>query len=199
MKALSQPLFASLRGYDRQQLGPDLFSGVLIALLSIPISMGYAQLAGLPPVYGLYGSLIPILLFAMLSTTREFIFGVDAAPAAMIGAVLASLGAAPGSAEAMRIVPVLTLYVALWLAVFALVRADRAVDYISEPVMGGFISGVCCEIILMQVPKLLGSGTGTGELFELLEHIFDAAKAVNLPTAVLGFGTLAILLLAPRK
>ena len=62
MKALSQPLFASLRGYDRQQLGPDLFSGVLIALLSIPISMGYAQLAGLPPVYGLYGSLIPILL-----------------------------------------------------------------------------------------------------------------------------------------
>ena len=199
MKALSQPLFASLRGYDRQQLGPDLFSGVLIALLSIPISMGYAQLAGLPPVYGLYGSLIPILLFAMLSTTREFIFGVDAAPAAMIGAVLASLGAAPGGAEAMRIVPVLTLYVALWLAVFALVRADRAVDYISEPVMGGFISGVCCEIILMQVPKLLGSGTGTGELFELLEHIFDAAKAVNLPTAVLGFGTLAILLLAPRK
>ena len=48
MKALSQPLFASLRGYDRAQLGPDLFSGVLIALLSIPISMGYAQLAGLP-------------------------------------------------------------------------------------------------------------------------------------------------------
>lgn len=55
MKALSQPLFASLQGYDRQQLGPDLFSGVLIALLSIPISMGYAQLAGLPPVYGRTG------------------------------------------------------------------------------------------------------------------------------------------------
>ena len=199
MKALSQPLFASLRGYDRAQLGPDLFSGALIALLSIPISMGYAQLAGLPPVYGLYGSLVPILLFAMFSTTREFIFGVDAAPAAMIGAVVTSLGVAPGGAEAMRIVPVLTLYVALWLAVFALVRADKAVDYISEPVMGGFISGVCCEIILMQVPKLLGSGTGTGELFELLGHVFDAAKVINWPTAALGFGTLAILLIAPRK
>ena len=164
MKALSQPLFASLRGYDKAQLGPDLFSGALIALLSIPISMGYAQLAGLPPVYGLYGSLVPILLFAMLSTTREFIFGVDAAPAAMIGAVVTSLGVTPGGAEAMRVVPVLTLYVALWLAVFALVRADKAVDYISEPVMGGFISGVCCEIILMQVPKLLGSGTDPMEL-----------------------------------
>ena len=199
MKALSQPLFASLHGYDRAQLGPDLFSGALIALLSIPISMGYAQLAGLPPVYGLYGSLVPILLFAMLSTTREFIFGVDAAPAAMIGAVLTSLGVTPGGAEAMRIVPVLTLYVALWLAVFALVHADKAVDYISEPVMGGFISGVCCEIILMQVPKLLGSATGTGELFELLGHVFDAAKVINWPTAALGFGTLAILLIAPRK
>ena len=176
MKALSQPLFASLRGYDRAQLGPDLFSGALIALLSIPISMGYAQLAGLPPVYGLYGSLVPILLFAMLSTTREFIFGVDAAPAAMIGAVVTSLGIAPGGAEAMRIVPVLTLYVALWLAVFALVRADKAVDYISEPVMGGFISGVCCEIILMQVPKLLGSATGTGELFELLQIDVEALR-----------------------
>ena len=176
MKALSQPLFASLRGYDRAQLGPDLFSGVLIALLSIPISMGYAQLAGLPPVYGLYGSLVPILLFAMLSTTREFIFGVDAAPAAMIGAVLASLGVTAGGAEAMRIVPVLTLYVALWLAVFALVHADKAVDYISEPVMGGFISGVCCEIILMQVPKLLGSATGTGELFELLQIDVEALR-----------------------
>ena len=176
MKALSQPLFASLRGYDRAQLGPDLFSGVLIALLSIPISMGYAQLAGLPPVYGLYGSLVPILLFAMLSTTREFIFGVDAAPAAMIGAVLTSLGVTPGGAEAMRIVPVLTLYVALWLAVFALVHADKAVDYISEPVMGGFISGVCCEIILMQVPKLLGSATGTGELFELLQIDVEALR-----------------------
>lgn len=99
----------------------------------------------------------------------------------------------------MRIVPVLTLYVALWLAVFALVHADKAVDYISEPVMGGFISGVCCEIILMQVPKLLGSATGTGELFELLGHVFDAAKVINWPTAALGFGTLAILLIAPRK
>ena len=122
--------------------------------------MGYAQLAGLPPVYGLYGSLVPILLFAMLSTTREFIFGVDAAPAAMIGTVLASLGVTPGGAEAMRIVPVLTLYVALWLAVFALVHADKAVDYISEPVMGGFISSAprparascssCCGTFLTQ-------------------------------------------------
>ena len=143
--------------------------------------MLFRSLAGLPPVYGLYGSLVPILLFAMLSTTREFIFGVDAAPAAMIGAVLTSLGVTPGGAEAMRIVPVLTLYVALWLAVFALVHADKAVDYISEPVMGGFISGVCCEIILMQVPKLLGSATGTGELFELLGTFLTQRKSSTGP------------------
>ncbi|MFR6424965.1 MAG: SulP family inorganic anion transporter [Oscillospiraceae bacterium] len=104
-----------------------MFSSALIALLSIPISMGYAQLAGLPPVYGLYrGSGADHCCRAMLSTTREFIFGVDAAPAAMIGAVVTSLGVTPGGAEAMRVVPVLTLYVAPWLAVFALVRADRS-------------------------------------------------------------------------
>ena len=85
---------------------------------------------------------------------------VDAAPDAMIGAVRTSLGVTPGGAETMHIVAVLTLYVSLWVPVFSLVHADKPVDYISEPVMGGFISGVCGEIILMQVPKLLGSATG---------------------------------------
>ena len=107
-------LFPTGKGYQRKWLGQDVLSGVVIAAVSIPISMGYAQIAGLPAVYGLYGSLLPVILFALLSTSPQFIFGVDAAPAAMIGAVLASLGVTAGSAEAMRIVPVLTLYVALW-------------------------------------------------------------------------------------
>ena len=130
MKALSQPLFASLRGYDRQQLGPDLFSGVLIALLSIPISMGYAQLAGLPPVYGLYGSLIPILLFAMLSTTREFIFGVDAAPAAMIGGVLGGwllslFGLVAAGTLGSLVTAVIGAIVLLWIAALVSHRKAR--------------------------------------------------------------------------
>lgn len=73
-------LFPTGKGYQRKWLGQDVLSGVVIAAVSIPISMGYAQIAGLPAVYGLYGSLLPVILFALLSTSPQFIFGVDAAP-----------------------------------------------------------------------------------------------------------------------
>lgn len=191
-------LFPTLRDYQTAYLKKDIFSGVLIAALSIPISMGYAQIAGLPPVYGLYGSVLPIFLFALLSTSPLFIFGVDAAPAAMVGSVLLALGIAPGSAEAMQLVPVLAFYTGLWLLVFSLLGAGKAVDYISTPVMGGFISGICCEIILMQTPKLLGSAAGSGELFELLACIWAALKVVNIPSLLLGAATLALLLLGKK-
>ena len=115
-------LFPTGKGYQRKWLGQDVLSGVVIAAVSIPISMGYAQIAGLPAVYGLYGSLLPVILFALLSTSPQFIFGVDAAPAAMIGGVLGGMGIAMGSAEAERVVPVLTFYVGVWLLLFALLR-----------------------------------------------------------------------------
>ena len=79
-------LFPTLKNYKKEYLPKDLFSGIIIAAVSIPISMGYAQIAGLPAVYGLYGSLLPILFFALFSTSKQFIFGVDAAPAAIVGA-----------------------------------------------------------------------------------------------------------------
>ena len=69
----------------------DILAGIIIMAVSIPISMGYAQIAGLPAVYGLYGSVFPILAFAFFSTSSQFIFGVDAAPAALIGAALLNL------------------------------------------------------------------------------------------------------------
>ena len=69
--------------------------------------MGYAQIAGVPAVYGLYGSVLPILLFAMLSTSKQFIFGVDAAPAAIVGAALVSLGLKAEVKRACKYVPVI--------------------------------------------------------------------------------------------
>lgn len=90
----------TIRNYDRKNLGKDLTAGLIIMAVSIPISMGYAQIAGLPTVYGLYGSVFPILLFALFSTSPQFIFGVDAAPAALIGAALLDLHIESGSKEA---------------------------------------------------------------------------------------------------
>ena len=81
-------LLSTLKKYKKDYLKQDIFSGIIIAAVSIPISMGYAQIAGLPPAYGLYGSILPILLFAIFSTSKQFIFGVDAAPAALAGSAL---------------------------------------------------------------------------------------------------------------
>lgn len=188
----------TLRHYEKENLPKDLLSGIIIAAVSIPIAMGYAQIAGLPPVYGLYGSVFPIILFALFSTSPQFIFGVDAAPAALIGGALLSLEIEPQSAEAVTIVPVLTFYVAAWLLLFYLLGAGKLVNFISKPVMGGFISGVCSTVILMQVPKLFGGSVGTGELFELVEHIIESLPLFNLPSFLLGVGTLIVLIAAKR-
>ena len=169
-----------------------------MAAVSIPISMGYAQIAGVPAVYGLYGSVLPILLFAMLSTSKQFIFGVDAAPAAIVGAALATLGVTAESAQALQYVPLIALFTGLWLLLFYLLHADKIVDFISTPVMGGFISGIAVTIIMMQIPKLMGSPAGTGEFIELAEHIFQAITKINWLSFGMGIGALVILIVSKK-
>lgn len=191
-------LFPTLRNYKKENLGKDILAGLIIMAVSIPISMGYAQIAGLSAVYGLYGSVLPILFFAVFSTSPQFIFGVDAAPAALVGSALLSMGIESGSEEAMRAVPVLTLFVALWLFAFSYMKAGKLVNYISAPVMGGFITGICTTIILMQIPKLFGGSAGVGEFFELAVHIGESLEKLNLPSLLLGLFALFILLLSKK-
>ena len=191
-------LLKTLSGYQRRYLRQDLLSGLVIAAVSIPISMGYAQIAGLPAAYGLYGSVLPVLFFALFSTSPQFIFGVDAAPAAMVGSMVAGLGIPLGSEDAIAMVPLLAFYTGVWLLLFALLKAGKVLNFISAPVMGGFISGICCTIILMQVPKLMGHAAGTGELLELLEHIHTASQSIHWLSLELGAAALTILLLSKR-
>lgn len=188
----------TLKNYNFKNLPKDLIAGIIIMAVSIPISMGYAQIAGLPAVYGLYGSVFPIILFALLSTSPQFIFGVDAAPAALVGAAVLSMGIESGSSEAVTVVPVFTFFVALWLLAFYFMKAGKLVNYISAPVMGGFITGICTTIILMQVPKLMGGTAGTGELFELAEHILETLKQINTAALLMGAIALAILLISKK-
>ena len=150
-------LAQTVRAYEKKNLSKDIVAGLIIMAVSIPISMGYAQIAGLPAVYGLYGSVFPILLFSLFSTSPQFVFGVDAAPAALVGSALLGFGIEAGSQEAMQVVPAITFFVALWLLAFSLLRAGKLVNYISAPVMGGFITGICTTIILMQIRNCLGA------------------------------------------
>lgn len=195
---MNKLIFPTLRNYKKENLSKDIFSGIIMAAVSIPISMGYAQIAGLPAVYGLYGSVFPILFFALFSTSRQFIFGVDAAPAAIVGAALVSLGIESGSEAAMQYVPVIALLTGIWLLLFYFLKAGRIVDFISTPVMGGFISGIALTIILMQIPKILGGKAGSGELPELIRHIAETCREINWLSVVLGVGALIILRMAGK-
>lgn len=186
-------LFKTLKGYKMKYLPKDIFSGLIIAAISIPISMGYALVAGLPAVYGLYGSVFPVLLFAMFSTNPQYVFGVDAAPAAVVGTFVAGAGIAAGSKEAMQIVPIVTLFAAGWLLLFSVLKFGKVVNYISTPVMGGFISGIGITIILMQIPKLYGGASGNGEIIELVKHIIETFSDFNLLSFAMGIATLVII------
>lgn len=183
-----------MKHYKKEYLAKDIISGIVVALVSIPVSMGYAQIAGLPAVYGLYGSVFPILVYALITSSPQFVFGVDATPAALVGGALVSLGIASESREAIAIIPVITTLTACWLLLLFALRAGKVVNYISKPVMGGFISGVGCTIILMQIPKLFGGNAGRDELlFILLYHMGQELASFHLLSAVLGVGTVVIL------
>ena len=121
---------------------------------------------------------------------------MDAAQAALLGALLASLGIAAESEAAVRLVPVVSLVVAAWLILFYLLHADRILKFISQPVMGGFITGIGLTIILMQLPKLYGGTAGRGEMVELLLHAFEEAERGIHPLSLgLGIFTVMVILL----
>lgn len=191
-------VFRTLKKYKLNYLPKDILAGIIIAAVSIPISMGYAEVSGLPPVYGLYGSVLPILFFAMFTTSPQFIFGVDAAPAAIVGAATAGIGLQPQSPGAMAFISMTAFFAGIWLLLFYFLKAGKMVDYISTPVMGGFISGIAVTIIMMQIPKILGGASGTGELPELIASIIEAATHINLMSVVLGICSLAVIV-AARK
>lgn len=190
-------LAKTMRSYKKENIINDVITGIIIMAVSIPISMGYAQIAGLPAVYGLYGSVFPIIMFALLSTSPQFVFGVDAAPAALVGSALIGFGIESGSDKALKAVSLITFFVAVWLLAFYIMKAGKLVNYISAPVMGGFITGICTTIILMQLPKLLGGSAGTGEFFELAEHIAETMHNINIPSVILG--VLALIILSVSK
>lgn len=184
---------------NKRNIPKDILTGIIIALVSIPISMGYSQVAGLPAIYGLYGSIFPILIFGIFSTSPQFIFGVDAAPAALAGAMIAGLGIEAGSEEAISIIPFVSALVGIWLILFAVLKAGKLVTYISVPVMGGFISGISTTIILMQIPKILGGTSGSGEAPELIMHIAETCRdSFNVKSLFFGGAALVILLLGKK-
>jgi SulP family sulfate permease len=170
-----------LRQYRRAQLPGDIGAGIVVAMMMIPQGMAYAMVAGLPPVVGLYASIVPPLLYALFGSSMTQSIGPMAITSLMTASVLAPL-AAPGSGLYMVLAAQLALLSGGVLLVCGLLRIGFLANFFSRPVMNGFTLGSAIVIALGQGEALLGA---------TFPHF-------HLPSAVLGMGALALLLLARR-
>src|SRR5262245_4766024 len=142
-----------LLNYDRAWLPHDLTAGLVVTLVLIPSAIAYADLAGLPPVAGLYAALGGMIAFALFTSSRHVIVGPDAAIAIMVGAAVGPLSDGDPS-RAIALSAWLALLTAAILLLAALLRLGTAADFLSSPVMLGFMNGAAVVIIASQLGKL---------------------------------------------
>ncbi len=149
------PVLVSLRGYRRAWLSRDLTAGVLIVALAIPLSMGMAELAGMPPVAGLYSCILPLVAYAVFGSSRQLVVALDASTAAMLAAAVAPLA----GGDPLRYAALaggLTLLVGVVLLLAGVARLGLVADFLSEPVLLGYQAGLAFVVIASQLPRLLG-------------------------------------------
>lgn len=152
----------AMKGYRAADLPKDAVAGLVIAALSIPIAMGYAEVVGLPAIYGLWASIVAPLAFGLLTGTRRVVFGMDSAAAAMTASMLAAAGiAAQGQDAIVSAMPLLTLFTALFLLLLGWAGAGRLIRRMPLPVMHGFIFGIALTVVIGQIPLLLGTTADT--------------------------------------
>ena len=150
----------AMKGYRAADLPKDAVAGLVIAALSIPIAMGYAEVVGLPAIYGLWASIVAPLAFGLLTGTRRVVFGMDSAAAAMTASMLAAAGIV-GQDAIVSAMPLLTLLTALFLLLLGWAGAGRLIRRTPLPVMHGFIFGIALTVVIGQVPLLLGTTADT--------------------------------------
>ena len=144
-----------LKVYRRDWLLGDIGAGIMVALMLIPQGMAYALLAGLPPVSGLYASILPAFAYALFGSSMVQSVGPMAITSLMTGAALATLGVAQSS-SAVLIAAELALLVGVMLVVCGIARLGFLANFLSRPVLSGFTSSVALLIIASQLPVLMG-------------------------------------------
>lgn len=197
------PPLAGFRGYKLSMVPEDLIAGLVIAALSIPIAMGYAEIAGLPPEYGLYASIVAPLAYALVTSTKRIVFGLDSATVAVTGSMIAAVGISLGTEQTIAVMPLICLLVAAFLMVFAIFRAGRLIRLIPMPVLHGFIFGVSITVILGQVPLLTATSPDmSGGFVSDVTNVLMALPGANIPSVIMAIICLAGLILigkvAPR-
>ena len=188
------PILSWLSNYDKTNLRGDVSAGLTVGVMLIPQGMAYAMLAGLPPIYGLYASLVPLLIYAMFGTSRQLAVGPVAMVALMVAAGVSSL-AEPGTDEYITLAIVLAFMIGVIQFGMGLLRLGFLVNFLSHPVITGFTSAAAIIIGFSQLQHLLGiSLPRTNYFYEILYYAFHGLRDVNIPTLLLGITGIAVII-----
>jgi SulP family sulfate permease len=182
------PALVWVRRYDRKSLAEDLLAAVIVAIMLIPQSLAYALLAGLPPEMGLYASILPLLVYTLFGSSRVLSVGPVAVMSLMTAAALGSLALSPQD----YIIAAMTLafMVGALLLLLGLFKLGFVANFMSHPVVTGFITASAILIAFTQLPNLLGVTAHGHTLPEMVPSLLGALGDANLPTAILAGLTL---------
>ena len=191
------PGLGSLLRYERSNAPHDLVAGLSVAAVALPVGVAYAELAGFNPVVGLYSSILPLLAYAIFGTSRQLIVGPDAATCALVTAAVAPL-AAGNQATYESLSVTLAFLAGLFCIAASFVKLGALADFLSKPILVGFLNGIALSIILGQIGKVFGYPISAGGIIPRLAEFVSKLGLTHVPTLAVGVGTFVILLLTPR-
>jgi high affinity sulfate transporter 1 len=188
------PIVGWMKSYRMEWLRYDLIAGLTVSSVVIPKAMAYAAIAGLPLVVGLYTSLIPLLVYAVMGTSRPLSVTTSSTIAIMAGGILGQLAPGGDPAALLSVSATLSLLVGAFLLLAGLLRLGVVANLISAPVLTGFKAGVGLIIVLDQIPKLLGIHITKSGFFKDIWSIVTHLPETSLPTLILAIVMLALML-----
>jgi high affinity sulfate transporter 1 len=191
------PGLAALRSYDPSWFRRDLLAGVSVAAVAVPIAIAYSQLAGVPPANGLYASILPLVAYAFLGSSRQLIMAPDAATCTIVAATVMPLA----GGDATRYVS-LTMTLALMTGVFCiaagLARLGFLTNFLARPILTGYLNGIALSIISGQLGRLFGVSLEPAGFFRLLGQFVSKLGQTHLPTVLLGLVIFVLLRVLKR-
>ncbi|PSL12079.1 SulP family sulfate permease [Marinobacterium halophilum] len=186
------PMLQWLKVYNRNTLTSDLIAAMIVTIMLIPQSLAYALLAGLPAEVGLYASILPLVAYAVFGTSRTLAVGPVAVVSLMTAAAVGNL-ALQGTAEYLAAATALAFLSGVILIVMGLLRLGILANFLSHPVISGFITASGIIIAASQLKHILGVEASGHNLIEILLSISASVNQINLPTLIIGVSATALL------
>jgi high affinity sulfate transporter 1 len=191
------PGLPALAGYRRTDFPHDLAAGFAVAAMAIPGSVATAQLVGFSPVVGLYASTLPMIAYALFGTSRQLMVGPSAATAAIVAAGVAPL-AGGSEIQALSLAIALTFITGVLLIGASFMRLGAVADFLSKPILVGFMNGVAINVVLSQLGVLFGFRIEASGIVPRTLEFIERLATTHWPTLAVGLATMALLLLLPR-